>query len=461
MARELPSMMPSMNKPEVWEAWEGQWVGGKYPLRVWLGGSEQSAVFATEIAGPKSQKAAVKLIPADAPHADGALARWGRAAKLSHPNLLRVLGMGRCQLGDAPLLYLVLEYAEEDLSQILPTRPLTPDETKELLFPVLDALSYLHRQGLVHGHIQPSNLMAAGNQLKLSVDRLCAVGESSDRAKAPNAYDAPEVSTGTMSPAADLWALGVTLVEALTQKLPTLAAKTQSDPVIPAGISEPFLGICRDCLRRGPEQRSTIDDITVRLGLAVPVESAAPAAVGRSEEKPPDAMKRSDWRIVVPVAAALLLATALIGHRLLPRHEAGPPAPTASAVDHAAPVESAPTPVAPAKSKPAAPPAKTNDSRGAVVRQVLPEVPRSARNTITGKVRVSVRVDVDPSGKVTAAKLAAPANSQYFARLALKAAQSWEFAPPQASGQPTSSAWILRFRFGRASTEVSPTQLDH
>jgi TonB family protein len=459
MARELLSMMPSMNKPEVWEAWEGQWVGGKYPLRVWLGGSEQSAVFATEIPGQKSQKAAVKLIPADVPQAVDALSRWDRAAKLSHPNLLRVLGMGRCQLGDAQLLYVVLEHAEEDLSQILPTRALTPEETTELLLPTLDVLSYLHKQGFVHGHIQPSNLMAAGNQLKLSADRLCAVGQASDRAKNPNAYDAPEVSTGMMSPAADLWSLGVTLVEGLTQKLPTVG-KAQSDPAIPEGIPEPFRFICRHCLRRDPNQRGTIDDIKAALKPPAPAVPPSLSEFQPSRERPSVEAKRSDRRIFVPVAVVLLLAAVLIGRRLLLHHEESPLGPTVVASDPAAPAASvstaAPTP------KPEAParPTKSEGSRGAVVRRVVPEVPRSARNTITGKVKVSVRVDVDPSGKVIAAKLAGPANSQYFARLALKAAQGWEFAPPQVDGQAAPSTWILRFRFGRGSTEVSPTRAD-
>jgi TonB family protein len=459
MARDVSSMMPSMNKPEVWESWEGQWVGGKFPLRVWLGGSEQSAVFATEIPGQKSHKAAVKLIPADAAQAGDALSRWGRAAKLSHPNLLRILGMGRCQLGDAQLLYVVLEHAEEDLSQILPTRALTPEETTELLLPTLDALSYLHSQGLVHGHIQPSNLMATGNQLKLSADRLCAVGQSSDRAKTPNAYDAPEVSTGTMSPAADVWSLGTTLVEALTQKLPTLG-KAQSDPAIPDGIPGLFSDICRECLRSNAELRATIDHIKAQLRPALPVAPATLAATPPTRDRRTAGTKRAAWRMVGPVTLAVLLAAGLVGWRLLPHHEERPPASTVVEVDHSAPAAPVSKTVPTPEPKAAARPAKGEGSRGAIVRQVLPDVPRSARNTITGKVKVSVRVDVDSSGKVTAAKLAAPANSQYFAKLALKAAQGWEFAPPQVDGQAAPSTWILRFRFGRAATEVSPTRAD-
>jgi TonB family protein len=99
-------------------------------------------------------------------------------------------------------------------------------------------------------------------------------------------------------------------------------------------------------------------------------------------------------------------------------------------------------------------------SNAEVVRQVLPDVPRSAMNTIQGKIRVSVRVDVDSSGKVASATLTSPGPSQYFSRLALQAARRWEFKPPQVNGQPARSAWLLRFRFGRTATEVSPVRAD-
>jgi serine/threonine protein kinase len=59
-----------------------------------------------------------------------------------------------------------MEYAEENLSTILSSRPLIPTETHEMLDPMLDALAYLHTQGFVHGHIKPSNIMAVNERLK-------------------------------------------------------------------------------------------------------------------------------------------------------------------------------------------------------------------------------------------------------------------------------------------------------
>jgi TonB family protein len=90
------------------------------------------------------------------------------------------------------------------------------------------------------------------------------------------------------------------------------------------------------------------------------------------------------------------------------------------------------------------------------VKQVLPQVPFSARQTIHGKVRVKVQVAVDPSGNVSSAKLVVPGPSRYFARLALESSQQWKFQPAGVDGQPAPSHWLLEYRFGRSSTEVTP-----
>jgi TonB family protein len=86
---------------------------------------------------------------------------------------------------------------------------------------------------------------------------------------------------------------------------------------------------------------------------------------------------------------------------------------------------------------------------------VLPEVSQRSRNTITGTVKVGVRVQVDVSGKVTEATLTSPGPSKYFADLALKSAKEWKFAPAEVDGKPVSSAWSLQFRFRRSSVEAS------
>ena len=463
-----------MSKVEVWKTWEGRVVGGKFPLRQWLGGSDHSAVFLTDRQGQSDQKAAIKLIAEVPADAEGQRARWRAAAQLSHPNLIRIYEIGRCQINDTPLLYVVMEFAEEDLSQILPQRPLAPTEVTDLLPPLLDALSYLHGKGLVHRRIKPSNVLAVGDLLKLSSDQVAAPADSGGEGTRRDVYDAPETAAGIISPAGDLWSVGATLVESLTQKPPFAEETPQRDRGVPATVPEPFRGIARECLHDDPKRRCSIADIKARMQPAarsVPEEAKAPAP-------PEPRVKRG------PVVAALLAVALVVGVIVFyPRGKsvpapasattAPPPSqttsqPTSQPAPQSASQRAPQTTLAaapPATPKPAVrapePPKKTAASPGDVIRQVIPDVPRSAKNTITGTIKVGVQVNVDSSGKVTTTKLVSAGPSKYFANLALKAAEQWQFSPLEVDGKPAGSTWLLKFRYKRTSTQVDPQRVSH
>jgi TonB family protein len=446
-----------MNNTEAWKTWEGRTVDGKFPLRRWLGGSDHSAVFLTDLGG--SQKAVIKLIAASL-NADRQLSRWAIAAKLSHPHLIRLFEMGRCRFDGTPLLYLVMEYAEENLSQIIPQRPLTPAEVGDMLPPVLDTLSYLHSKGLVHSRVRPSNILAVADQLKLSTDGISSRGESDDKPTSLTIYDAPEVANGEIFPAIDVWSLGITLVVALTQNPPTVRGKEQTeqkDPVVPEAVPEPFLSIARESLHRHVKQRCTIADIKAWRPPQQPLPKAPPVAAPSS----PATSNRFRWRIAVPVALALVAVVVIVGQKLLAPHDVSPAAQPATQSEPSTPAATAPAAVPPSvvpSKKPVSTANPGSASQGDIVRQVIPDVPQSARNTITGRIKVKTRVEVDASGKVTNATLTTPGPSKYFANLALKASQQWEFAPPQSNGQPTPTTWTLLFEFSKSSTKAFPTR---
>src|SRR3984893_15914672 len=207
---------------EAWKPWQGRTVDGRFPLQSYLGSSDHSAVFLTvrQPHGGDSEKAAIKLIPADAVDAKQQFLRWKAASELAYPNLIRVFEAGRGELDGTQLLYVVMEYAEENLSQILPERALRAEEARGMLAPVLRALQFVQGKGFVHGHIQPSNILAVGDEVKLSSDALSLAGERNSGARATSAYDSPEAATGAISTAADVWQLGMTLVEGWTQSVP-------------------------------------------------------------------------------------------------------------------------------------------------------------------------------------------------------------------------------------------------
>jgi TonB family protein len=455
-----------------WKQWEGQTVNGTFPLRQYLGGSEHSAVFLTERRGRDPQRAAIKLVQADPATAGVQLSRWEATAKLSHPHLLRLFETGSCQLDKLVLLYVVMEYAEDNLAQILPHRALAPEEVRDLLEPALDVLTFIHGKSLVHSRLKPSNVMAAQDQLKISSDSLFRSGDPAGRLGQPSVYDAPEIASGNILPASDTWSLGMTVMEALTQRLPAVEGMTEP---LPETVPAPFMGIAHCCLRRDPQRRCTVSDIATRL------QAASAGAPQPSTVRIPAASAK--WRYLLPIAIVALGAAALlIGPKLLkprPDHPAStvssrPPA--SSDAQSAPPKQEAPAApamvdkkpsavkrrgepqaskaVTPAPAPASASPAPAGGEHGKVLQQVEPVVSKSARNTISGTIRIRVKAEVDATGNVERATFITEGPSKYFARQAMEAAQKWKFVPPQVNGQAVPSAWTLHFGFRRSGIEI-------
>ncbi|MFZ0137711.1 MAG: TonB family protein [Candidatus Sulfotelmatobacter sp.] len=433
---------------ELWKNWEGRLADGKFPLRQWLGGSDHSAVFLTERTGSESQKAVIKLIPADSREA-AQISRWADAAKLSHPHLIRLFECGRCQIDDTQVLYVVMEYAEENLAEILPLRPLSAAEASEMLRPSAEALAYLHKSGFVHGRIKPSNIMAVGDQLKISADRVCRSGERGDT-RTRSVYDAPETATAGLSPAADIWSLGATLVAVLTQNEPSLKNLAREPVIVPETISQAIREIARRCVQIDPQQRYTAGDILARLQ---PPASRPPVPVGARAVETHPAPKRSKRWIVAPILAAALVLGVWVGSKFMSHQPSVPAAEVSPTKSPDIPAEQSPAPFA-QQGKPAQP----GTARGSVLQQVMPDVSRNAQNTIQGRLKVVVDVLVDASGNVSEANFVSRGPSTYFANRALAAARDWKFNPPQVNGQAAPSEWVLRFQFRRTAVDVFPVE---
>lgn len=150
-------------------------------------------------------------------------------ATLAHPGVVDVYDCGTCELGDGRRVsFLVMEFIDgESLDRLLRRSALTPEETMRLVAEVADALAAAHEQGIVHRDVKPANLMirpdgsvtltdfgiahsASGGQLTATGTVLCSAG-----------YCAPEqASAGTITPAVDVYALGVVAYQCLTGELP-------------------------------------------------------------------------------------------------------------------------------------------------------------------------------------------------------------------------------------------------
>jgi TonB family protein len=308
----------------------------------------------------------------------------------------------------------------------------------------------------VHGRLKPSNILAVNDQLKLSADSLLVAGEPAHPLSAPGIYDAPECAAGPVTPAADLWSLGVLIVEALTQHPPLWDRSSPKEPVVPRSVPQPFAAIARECMQIAPERRCTLSGVKARLNAARSYSQTA----GESD-------KTVSVKISVAAFVAMLLVLAAIITTIALHFRS--PAPSPVAEEQSAPGSALSEPVQPPAAKPSAgkptsappgvrsitqrPAASTGAAgSGGVLQQVMPEVSERARQSIRGTVSLTIRDTVDARGNVTAAELDSPNASKYFANLALQAARSWKF-------KPAASAWLLRFQFTQSGTMVTPVQV--
>jgi len=400
---------------EMQKDWKGRTVAG-FVLERYLGGS----VYLTSY---ESQPAAIKLIPRN-PEQE---LRWAEAVELSHPNLISIFLSGE----DGDVSYCVMEFADENLAQVLPERPLSAVETRDMLPPALAALDYLHKKGLVHSNLKPSNVMAAGDRLKLSSDRLRRAGDPPDFAAGP--YDPPD--RATLSPAWDVWSLGIVLIEVLTQR--------RQGP--PSNLPQPFASIAHRCLQPKTQDRWTAAEMSAYLA---------------DPDPEPETRRPRPFTVPPAVWGFLALAAVLVGGVIWKRTETTTPAPApAPVVRSAQPVPDAPAQAPPADEKPSRKSKKTGakttapaqePAAAANASQPMPNILPEARSGIRGRVRVSVKVDVDPSGAVTNAAVAQHSGSKYFDARSLEAARQWTFAPGAAPQQ-----WIVQFEFLPSGTKAT------
>lgn len=472
------------------DGYAGRTIDGRYTLLCPIGSTESSSVFLAECGDEPKRKAAIKFFAANSPDAQDRLTQWERAKTLSHAHLIEILQYGRCELDGNDLLYIVTEYADEVLSEILPMRALTPDEAREMMGPVLEALSYLHEQGFVHAHLKPSNILVVDDRIKLSADGILAVGTPAQRRSSP--YDAPEMGIGPIGPEADLWSIGLVLVQALTQALPEWNRDLEAEPKVPVSIAEPFLGIARECLRVEPTRRLTLSGVMLRLNAnqTVPVESVEPVhkeipaqplevAVEKNpvppispvaKDNPPPAPAAAIERVSAPAAEpaeeiaskpslktniqAVLGTVMVLGIALLVMRAGS---------RHAAPAPQQPSSPAPQIIQPAPPvPAAASSGpvvKGEVASRTMPDIPQKIASGIRGHIKVAIRAQVDAEGNVVQSSIESPGSSRYFADQALQAAQKWKFTPAWIGGRTVASVWVLHFQFAAAGSESDAQEM--
>ncbi len=225
-------------------------------------------------------------------------------AGLNHPGLVMVLDAGIT----AEQPYLVMELVEgPTLAQSCAGTALDVVRVGEIGAQLADALAYAHAQGVVHRDVKPGNvLLGAHGRVKLAdfgIARL--IGDTVRHTKTGHAigtpaYLAPEQVRGDeITPAVDVYSLGLVLLEALTGERaypgsPTEAAlvRLHKPPYIPEHLSEHWRRLLTAMTAIEPAGRPTAAEVasalrtgatgpepaaTQVLSQPVPVASPAPA----------------------------------------------------------------------------------------------------------------------------------------------------------------------------------------
>ncbi|SCG80672.1 serine/threonine protein kinase [Micromonospora echinaurantiaca] len=222
------------------------------------------------------------------------------AARLCHPNITNVYDYGESEQVGLTVPYVVMELIDgESLSGRLRRGGQLPwREAVTIGAEVASALATAHARGVVHRDVTPGNVMLTPTGVKVVDFGISAlVGESE---KGPDgallgtpAYLAPErLDNGQVSPATDVYAVGLLLYRMLTGRLPWQASTTTEmlrahmyndpEPMPPVpGLADEVADLVRRCLAKRPADRPATAEVAATLAEAagmLPVVPVSPAS---------------------------------------------------------------------------------------------------------------------------------------------------------------------------------------
>jgi eukaryotic-like serine/threonine-protein kinase len=288
---------------------------------------------------------AIKVLPEQFARDPERLARFQREAKmlaaLNHPNIAAIYGLE--QSGNTHYLVMELVPGETLRERVAGGRPLPVEEALSIAKQIAEALEAAHNseKGIIHRDLKPANVKVTPEGrvkvLDFGLAKAFANDASSeDIGNSPTlsmaatvqgvimgtaAYMSPEQARGrAVNKATDIFAFGAVLYELLTGKQAfqgddvsdILAAVIRAEPdwtALPADVPPAIRTLLARCLAKDRKQRMRdIGDVQLILNGAfeAPAQPAAAAT-------PPVAVPRPLWKRAIPLAAAALVASAIVG----------------------------------------------------------------------------------------------------------------------------------------------------
>lgn len=215
----------------LWNEYEGMTITdslpGDLPIEKLIRPEGRSAFFSTH--DGSGAPAVLRLI--ESIHDDAEiLDRWKTVDDLHQAHLVAFKNFGHTVLDGTPIIYAVMETTDASLADILRERPLTLEETRQVATSLVAAVQALHACGLVHEHIEPANVLATNETVKLRGDCIRDI---------PDYYTAAEAQALRTR---DVHDIAVVLLRALTlystlAELGTIRLPAPFDQVIRNGIA--------------------------------------------------------------------------------------------------------------------------------------------------------------------------------------------------------------------------------
>ncbi|MEV2239129.1 serine/threonine-protein kinase [Micromonospora sp. NPDC049891] len=227
------------------------------------------------------------------------------AARLCHPNITNVYDYGESVQVGLTVPYVVMELIDGGplTARLARDGRLPWREAVTVAAEVASALATAHARGVVHRDVTPGNVMLTATGVKVVDFGISAlVGESE---KGPDgtllgtpAYLAPErLDNGQVSPATDVYAVGLLLYRMLTGRLPWQADTTtqmlrahmyrEPEPMpevpgLPGGVAD----LVQRCLAKRPADRPATAELARVLAQAAGKVPTVPVGVGSGETTP-------------------------------------------------------------------------------------------------------------------------------------------------------------------------------
>ena len=184
-------------------------------------------------------RVALKVLPEDARHEAGTLARFRLEAqagmKLNHPNIVRSYKLGEAEDRYGPVSYMVMELVRgvNLFEFMLMKKQLDIGHACDIIMQTAEGLAYAHEQGLVHRDVKPENiLICADGSVKILDFGLAMIDENDEEFSMAMIFGQNRLGTADyISPEqylnsyqvdarADIYSLGCTFYFALTGKVP-------------------------------------------------------------------------------------------------------------------------------------------------------------------------------------------------------------------------------------------------